>query len=401
MQNFNNMVKTFNCFELLKANRKRRGSFQYTVPSTDTYPYQWLWDSCFHTIILSHFKINDAKKEIFSLLSKQLQNGMIPHMIYWDKTHKTNFPRISWGKDGISTITQPPMLAFAVWQVFQKDKDINFLKKVYSHLYHFYRYLLNERDPHDKHLIGIMNPDESGEDNSPRFDLPLNLPPVQTLEENTKRRFKLVAQNIECKFDAPFCMRNFFWVKDVPFNAIMVTNLNLLAKIAKQTGNSEDAVYFTKQAEDISTAMRELMLEDGIFYSTYGNDYKKIKVKTWAIFAPLFAKIMSPQEAKKLVADHLLNKDEFWTKFPVPTTSLKEPSFDPSGFWRGPAWIGTNWFIYKGLLNYGFRDEAEEIKKSSLALIQKSGFREYFNPLTGEGLGAQNFTWGALVTDMA
>ncbi len=388
------------CRQLFLENKRCKRGFQYTIPSSGTYPYQWLWDSCFHAIILSHFKIDDAKKEIFSLLSKQFQNGMIPHMIYWKKYKNTSFPNIKWGKSGTSTITQPPMLAFAVWQIFQKDKDINFLKSVYPHLHHFYRYLLTERDPHQKHLIGIMNPDESGEDNSPRFDLPLGLQSVQTLKENTNRRLKLVTQNIECKFDAPFCMRNFFWVKDVPFNSIMIANLKLLAKIAEKVGSGEDAVYFTKETADISFAMNKFMLEDGIFWSTYGEDYKKIKVKTWAIFAPLFAQIVSQKEAQDLVNKHLLNKSEFWTNFPVPTTALNEASFDPEGFWRGPTWISTNWFIYKGLLNYGFGDIAEEIKRSSIALIQKSGFREYFNPLIGEGLGAQNFTWGGLVIDM-
>lgn len=388
------------CRQLFLENRRNKGKFQYTIPSPATYPYQWLWDSCFHAIILSHFKINGAKKEILALLSKQFQNGMIPHMIYWKNYKKTTFPRIHWGKEGISTITQPPMIAFAVWQIFQKDNDLTFLKSIYPHLYHFYKYLLIERDPHEKHLIGIMNPDESGEDNSPRFDLPLNMHPVQTLKENRKMRRKLVAQNIECKFDAPFCMRNFFWVKDVPFNSIMVANLELLAGIAKHIDRDEDAAYFTKEADDISSAMKKLMLEDGIFWSTYGKDYQKIKVKTWAMFAPLFAKIVSKEQANELVNKHLLNKNEFWTNFPVPTTSLDEPSFDPQSLWRGPTWIGTNWFIYKGLLNYGFCDLAEEIKKSSISLIQKSGFREYFNPLTGEGLGAQNFTWGGLVLDM-
>ena len=386
--------------QLFLMNRRHKDKFQYTVPSPTSYPYQWFWDSCFHAVVLSHFNITGAKKEILSLVSKQFDNGMFPHMIYWENQNKTDFPPIKWGKKGTSTITQPPMIAHAVWQIFQKDADTNFIKLVYPHLYHFYKYLLTERDPHEKHLIGIMNPDESGEDNSPRFDLPLNLPPIQTLERNTKRRFKLIKQNIECKFDAPFCMRNFFWVKDVPFNSIMVENLRLLSQIAEKIGKVGDASYFTKKADDISEAMRELMLEDGIFWSTYGEDYKKIKVKTWAIFAPLFAKIVKPEEAKKLVDDHLLNKKEFWANFPVPTTSLDELSFNPQGLWRGPTWIGTNWFVYKGLQNYGFQDIAEEIKETSIALIQKSGLREHFNPLTGEGLGAQNFTWGGLVTDM-
>lgn len=374
--------------------------FQYTVPSPISYPYQWFWDSCFHAIILNHFNTKDAKKEILSMVAKQFDNGMIPHMIYWKNLNKIDFPSIKWGKDGTSTITQPPMIAYAVGEIFRKDEDLKFVKLVYPYLYHFYKYLLTERDPHEKHLIGIMNPDESGEDNSPRFDIPLGLPPIQTLEINIKRRSKLIKQNIECRFDAPFCMRNFFWVKDVPFNCMMIENLRVLAKLAKNLNKNGDAIYFMEKADDISSAMRRLMLEDGIFWSTYGEDYKKIKVKTWAIFAPLFAKILSQKEAKRLVSDHLLNTNEFWTKYPVPTVSLDEPSFNPTGFWRGPTWMGTNWFIYKGLQNYGFKNEAEAIKKSSIDLIQQSGFHEYFNPLTREGLGAQNFTWGGLVVDM-
>src|SRR3989344_5612498 len=110
-------------------------------------------------------------------------------------------------------------------------------------------------------------------------------------------------------------MRNFFWVKDVPFNSIMVANLKLLANIAEKLDCKEDASYFLKQAENITLAMRKLMFEDGIFWPTYGDDYKKIKVKTWAIFAPLFAEIISKEEAKELINDHLLNKNEFWTNF--------------------------------------------------------------------------------------
>lgn len=386
--------------QLLLANRRKANNLQYTVPSPDTYPYQWLWDSCFHAIILTHFNVTDAKKEILSLLSKQFENGLVPHMIYWEKDKSTDFPVIEWGKEDSSTITQQPMIAYAVWAIYQKDKDKTFINKVYPNLYHFYRYLLTERDPHKNHLIGIMNPDESGEDNSPRFDAPLGLPPVHTLKENTQKRLNLVAQNIECKFDAPFCMRNFFWVKDVPFNAVMVENLKLLSKIATNLGYIEDADFFTKEAENISLAMKKLMFEDNLFWSTFGESYQKIKVKTWAIFAPLFAKILTKKEAKNLVEKHLLNPHEFWTKFPVPTVSLDEPSFDPKGFWRGPVWMTSNWFIYKGLLNYGFLDIAKQIKESSIALVEKSGFREYFDPITGKGQGAKNFTWGGLVLDM-
>lgn len=387
-------------FELMLKNRRTSGEYQYTVPSPETYPFQWLWDSCFHAIILAHLSIEDAKKELESLVAKQFDNGMIPHMIYWDKAKETDFRVIEWGKKDTSSITQPAMLAFACWYIFQKDKDKKFLSHIYPQLKKFYLYLITERDPRRNHLIGIINPDESGEDNSPRFDIPMGIPSKHSSDEGIQKRLDLVSKNLSCNFAIHTCMRDFFWVKDVPFNAIMVANLNIMAKMAKLLGQDKDAAFFSEHARLITQAMRKFMLEDGLFWSTYDRDYKKIKVLTWAIFSPLFAKICTDEEAENLIDNFLLNKNKFKLKFVIPTVSQDDSSFDPQGFWRGSVWIAINWFIYKGLLNYGRKDLAQAILKSSLELIERSGFREYFNPLTGEGLGAKNFTWGGLILDM-
>lgn len=384
--------------ELMKNNRRYAGEFQYTVPSPYNYPYQWLWDSCFHAIILSHFSPEDGKRELRSLVSQQLEDGLIPHMIYWEKF---DVLKIAWGREDTSTITQPPMLALAAWQVFSQDGDASFLQELYPALSSYYNYLLKERDPEGVGLVGIINPDESGEDNSPRFDIPLgNLSPKHSLEENEKRRLELVEKHLACDFRIRDCMKNFFWVRDVPFNAILVENLKHLAQIALALGRKQDATEFEKQAERIAKAMRSLMFEDGVFWSTYGDDYQKIKVKTWAIFAPLFAKLYTQEEAAMIVKEHLEDKKEFWLAYPVPTVARSEPSFDEQGFWRGPAWMATNWFVYKGLINYGLEETAQKVKEASVALVEKSGFREQFNPRTGKGQGAKEFTWGGLVIDM-
>ena len=395
MQDFKTKV-----YELMLSNRRRKGKYQYTIPSPDSYPYQWLWDSCFHAIILTHYNTGDAKKELLSLVAKQFTNGMIPHMNYWQEPEKTNFPKVDWGKEDSSSITQPPLLAYAAWQIYQKDQDLEFLSNIYGHIKRFYDYLLKERDPRGHHLASIINPDESGEDNSPRFDLPLNLPPKQTIEENYKKRLELISKNHKCNFDAPYCMKNFFWAKDVPFNSILVENLKILSSIADRLNFDEESEYYQNQASLIKGAMRNLMLEDGIFWSTYGKDYKKIKVKTWAIFSPLFAKVATDSEAKNLIKNYFLNPDEFYLPFILPTTSKSDPAFDPKGFWRGPIWISTNWIVFKGLKNYGFQMEAKYLLDCSIKLLEKSGFREQYNPLTGEGFGARNFTWGGLIVDM-
>jgi len=386
--------------EILKQNRQMTSNHQYTLPSLKNYPYQWLWDSCFHAIVLSILEPEAAKEEMRSLVSKQFDDGMIPHMIYWQSG---DLHRYEWGKDGTSALTQPPMVAYAVEQIYKRSQDKEFLAEFYPALWKFYKYLVEKRDPRSHHLAGIINPDESGEDNSPRFDAVLGVDENVSLNDHLKKRLVLIEENIKCNFDAENCMKNHFWVKDVPFNSILIANLESLARLARELEMKDDEEFCTAHIGLMRGAMRKFMYEDGVFWSTYGNDYKKVKVATWAHFAPLFAGLYSPSEASLVVEKHLLDKETFLAPFGIRTVSKKEPSYRETAesfSWRGPVWFAPHWFIYKGLLRYGFEKEARMILDMSASLLERGGFREYYNPETGEGLGAEGFTWGTLVVDM-
>jgi len=382
---------------ILESNRWTTKGFQYTIPSHDTYPYQWLWDSCFHAIVLSHFSLEDAKKELISLVSHQFEDGMLPHMIYWVKAEAI---KVDWGKNDTSTITQPPILAYAVQDVYERTSNKAFLEEIYPSMMRFYRYLVTKRDPLDHNLAGIINPDESGEDNSPRFDKALNVPFDISNETHFRRRLELVEANKACNFEVELCTSKNFWVKDVPFNVFLVENLKILGSLASLLGRTEDAEFCTLNAGLMTEAMREYMFEDGVFWSVMDADHEKIRVETWAHFAPLFAGLYTQEEAKTVVPTHFHNPKTFYSPFGIRTVSMREESYSANGFWRGPIWMSIHWFIYHGLLRYGFTAEAEDILKKSVKLLELSGFREYYNPETGEGYGAKDFTWGALVLDM-
>ena len=94
---------------ILKENRRRTDGHQYTLPSPESYPYQWLWDSCFHAIVLAKLEPEFAKEELRALVSKQFEDGMIPHMIYWQAG---DLHKYEWGKDGTSPLTQIPMISY-------------------------------------------------------------------------------------------------------------------------------------------------------------------------------------------------------------------------------------------------------------------------------------------------
>lgn len=396
---------------LMRQNRRLTEGFIHTVPSPELYPFQWFWDSCFHAIILSYFDMEAARAELRSVTSRPLASGLIPHIIYWQHDHQvTNWGREmrgdiltnGWGTNGTSAITQPPVIAEAVWNLHTKETDNAFLYELYPRLKTHYEALFRERDATPSGLIGIINPDESGEDNSPRFDAAQGLPPVHSADENLDKRIERMEQNKTCNFNAKECMRHHFWVEDVSFNAIMAKNLHAMASIASEIGAPEDAGHFIKQAKVIEHGMRTFMRFDDRYYSLSGLDYEPIRIDTWNIFMPLYANLLTTDEAKTLVENHLLNPETFWTDFPVPSVSLQEESFtrDEDGFWRGPVWMVPNWFIYHGLKDYGYNDLAAELKQKSIALIEQSGFREHYHPETGAGLGAHDFTWGGLVLDM-
>lgn len=385
---------------LLKANRRRtKEGLEYTVPSPSTYPYQWLWDSCFHSIVLAKLEPDVAKNELRALLSRQAPDGLLPHMIFWEPRF-THPYHVWWDKGGTSSITQPPMLAYAAWKIYQETGDRAFLKEIFPKLYSYYKYLVEKRDPHDHHLISIINPDESGEDNSPRFDIAMRAKSNVSFFAHMYMRHQLVLANKTCGFDPLTCMEERFWVKDVPFNSILLKNLECLANIAEVIGETE-AKNFAKLHKDlVSFTMREFLMAEGVFWSAIGLEHGHLKVATWAHFAPLFAGLYTHEEAKALVETHFHNKETFHSEFGIRTVSREEPSYRSNGFWRGPVWFAPHWFIYKGLKDYGFHEEAGWIREVSTKLIEKHGFREYFDPETGKAYGAHNFTWGTLVLDM-
>ncbi len=383
---------------LLANRRKTKDGHQYTVPSPSTYPYQWLWDSCFHSIILATFDADAAKAELIALLSRQQKNGLVPHLIFWQPKITRPY-QVAWEK-GISSITQPPMIAYAAWEIYEKTGDKAFLREIFNQMVAFYKYLIEMRDPHDHHLISIINPDESGEDNSPRFDIAMRVKSNISFFSHMYKRHELIAMNRTCAFDPLVCMQERFWVKDVPFNTILVKNLEILEKIATVLEEKEIASFAKLNHDLIKFTMREYLMAEGVFWSAIGLEHGHLKVATWSHFIPLFAGLYTPEEASELIRKHFHNPETFHSEFGIRTVSKEEPSYRSNGFWRGPVWFAPHWFIYKGLVDYGFKEEAEWLRSVSRGLIEKHGFREYFDPESGRAYGAHNFTWGTLVLDM-
>lgn len=393
----------------MRKNRRYHRGYTYTVPSPEHYPFQWFWDSCFHAIILSRLNHMIAEAELRSVVARPLANGLIPHMIYWDESYRTvkwgreyqgDLLSSAWGTDGVSSITQPPLIAIAVMEVYRVTGNRGFLRELYPSMRAHYLTLLTERSFSAHGLLGIINPDESGEDNSPRFDDAQGLPPRHSPLDNFRKRLALAQGHAACMFNVEDCSRLKFWVEDVSFNAISVRALETMAMIAREIGEATESLLFTLASRQIRTSMDLHMKQGYRHFSLRGESQEKVCVETWAMFMPLYAGLLHKDEAKLLIERHLLNRDAFFLDFPIPSVAHREESYTEDDLWRGPTWIAINWFVYHGLKNYGYDDAARLLRDKTIELLIHSGFREYYNPRTGAGYGAHDFTWGGLVLDM-
>ena len=86
------------------------------------------------------------------------------------------------------------------------------------------------------------------------------------------------------------------------------------------------------------------------------------------------------------------------------SVSMEEPSFQAGWHlfrcWRGPSWINTAWLLVPALRRFGYGSDADRIVASCIELVERHGFREYYNPLNGEGLAARRFGWSTLLIDL-
>ena len=412
----------------------------YTIPA-EPYPHQWLWDSCFIAIGQRHYDVERAKLEILSLLRGQWSNGMVPHMILSrgrEYRRDQNLWR-SWvspfAPDKVKTsgITQPPMIAEAVVRVGQKLKIVerrSWYRQVWPNLLAYHQWMYRERDPHNEGLVLQIHPWETGLDNNPAWMSELQnhlLPPWIRVIRATKldviislfrrdtwqhhisdgqrpttvealalfdaqRRLRRKAYNTSAILD-----HSLFAIEDLTFNSILMRANEQLLEIARGIGAHVPKEL--RQSMELTVKSFEQLWDPytEMYYSRDFVTHRLLKEPTVASLMPLYAGRISKERADALVKlienDHL-----FGPAYPIPSTPLNSPWFNPERYWQGPTWFNTNWLIIDGLKRYGYHHHAAALTEVMLELVREHGSREYYNPLDGSPLGASDFGWTAALT---
>jgi putative isomerase len=198
-----------------------------------------------------------------------------------------------------------------------------------------------------------------------------------------------------------------FEIEGVDLASYLVRELRAMAVIATHLGIKADADGYTQHADSLVKLINATFWDEkqGMYFDRNEKTGQLVNVKSATSFTTLFAGAASPARAKRMIHEHLLNRDEFWLAYPVASYAKTEPDYYQGAHinfaahrecnWRGPNWAPTNYMIFEGLRAYGYDAEARDLATRCLdqVLVKNPILREYYNAETGEGIGKDRF-WG-------
>jgi hypothetical protein len=358
--------------------------FEYTEPSPGRYPWQWYWDSCFAAIVWRRFEPQRARAELESLLAAQRPGGFVGHTIFWRS--RVSLLRLLFynvvNRDAEQTETiQPPLLAWA-WRIAVGDPNEE------PRIGRQADWLAANRDLEGDGLLWIVQPDESGLDASPKFE------EVWGRRANGRIGFPLlVHRNRRHSWDARR-------VREAGGPVLCETLVNTFWSLSLQALGRPSA----------TSALVDRLWDErrGLFIDEAQPGGMRPQILTWASLAPLALPDLPEEIGRRLVEEHLLNQAEFLTPVAPPSVAVGERGYEPGGgrgpirrYWRGPTWINSAWMVWIGLRRLGYEAEAERLASGVIGAVAREGLREYYDPRDGRGMGAKDFTWSALVAELA
>jgi hypothetical protein len=329
-----------------------------------------------------HFDPARSRAELETLLAAARPDGFIGHTIFWE--HPVTGPRALFynviHRDDFMTATiQPPALALA-WRMAVGDPALE--PRIAAH----HAALAAERDLEGDGLLWILQPDESGLDASPQFD-PIwgdeaqGLPGfVELVRKNREREFRIEA--VRADGDPVVC-------------EVMTNVVYGLSRLALGLPSITPALI--ARCYDEPT---------GLFLPAVTPSIKQRFPLTVATLTPLALPDL-PDEIGHRLAEYLFDERRFWTAVPAPSVALDEPSFSLAEhfdglrrYWRGPTWVNSAWLLWRGIVRLGYEKQAAKLAGAITDAVSREGLREFYDPGTGRGMGAEEFAWSALALEL-
>ncbi|MFC1563857.1 trehalase family glycosidase [candidate division KSB1 bacterium] len=308
-----------------------------------------------------------AEGSILNFIDTQNEDGSFTGHIYPKYIQPESFYHSNWGK---------------VIDVYRVHGDTGLLKKVYNSLKKYVEYFRNARDRENSGLYDVINHYETGQEFMSRY----------------------LAVDREADRDNWGAI---FRLKGVDSTVYLYEIKKALLQTARILGIDEDIELWESEIEKTKNAVLEFMWDPEIetFSDVDPKNYKRTGIKAAVCFYPYFTDIVTAEHIRGLKS-HLLNPEEFWTPYPVPSSSREDEFFSANGEWKGKrlvcpwngrVWPMTNSHIAEALAESAIRFNDNELREKAAEFIDKfikmmffdgnvnmPNCFEHYNPVNGK-----------------
>lgn len=359
-------------------------------PVSDGTPDHWTifgWGSFFNALEVSIESAKHARDIIKAVLETQYPNGNIP----------------SWrGRfGGTPDRSQPPIGSYVVLKLFQRLGDFELLRYAYPYLKKWHSFWKtvkpNFQSRRDGNSDGLL---EWGS------DAELLAEGVPSWEENVESKQRAMWESSQDDLpnweEASFSEETgTLTMNCIDLNSLYTLDAYCLAQIANILGLRGDNQYFLSEYETMKELINHNLWDEreGFYFDRHWDGTFSSR-KAASNFYPLLARIPDEERAMRMLK-HLLNPEEFWGEFVIPTISRDDPSFEDQQSWRGTIWPPTNYLVYQGLKAYQFDVVASEFARKSSTLFLRTWENyqlspESFDSRTGQAGERRYKSWGPL-----
>lgn len=341
------------------------------------------WDQFFAATLASIGDKDLAYANALEIIREATVTGLVPN--YARSGQWKSFDR-----------SEPPVGAITVLGIYKQFHERWFVEDAYQPLLVWNRWWAAHRDIQGYLAWGSdaenppRNPDddsvgtwqgaifESGLDNSPMYDGTFYNPQSHLVEYG-----------------------------DVGLMSMYIADCGALAEIADVLEKPADA----KELRDRGARYRaklETMWDEhaGIFLNKDLHTGQSSTRLSPTNFYPMLAHAATPDQAKEMLEKHLLNSNEFWGEWVIPSIARNDPAFHDQNYWRGRIWGPMNYLVYLGLENYDDAEVRRQFAEKSYKLFlkewnEKGHVHENYNAILGTGDDVSSsdrfYHWGALL----
>ena len=305
------------------------------------------------------FNLEIARNNFDVVLDGQWENGKLPHLT------RLKGPKGTHQAVGFNAVAQ-----YGLDLYYLLNRDAAFLNKLEQALTRYEAYLWETRDPKGKGVLEAYCSSDTGEDGQ------------------ANNRYDLGRERDKTKHPR--------FVYSVSVTADSYANRTVLAQIAALHGDEAKRLAWQAKADELQKKAKEYFwVEDR--KATFDRDSKGdvLPALNQLNIRAMAQGLFTQQMADDFVRCHLMNPQEFFTPYPIPSTAINSPTFlnmeksTEYCSWAGPSQGLTLQRSVKALENYGHYVEIGLIGEKLLNRIGQEPVRfpVQFNPLTGEAAG--------------